>query len=711
MLQAVVKKGIVIPEQVPAPKVSNDQILIKVINSCISIGTEMSGVASSNKSLIKRAIEKPENVKKVLELVKSQGLQKAFTKVKGKLEMGMPTGYSVSGIVKAVGKGVRNFKPGDRVAAAGAGLANHAEYVNVPENLVVLLPQDMDFKFASTVALGSIAMQGTRRADLKLGELCIVFGTGLLGMLTIQMLKASGIRVAAVDLDDKRLLLAKELGAEITINPKLEDPIKAIDTWSGGYGGDAVIFTASTNSSAPLSQAFKMCKRKGKVVLVGVVGMEIDREDIYKKELDFLISTSYGPGRYDDDYELKGRDYPYSYVRWTENRNMSEYLRLVNSGFIRLEKLIQATFPIEHVSEAFKYLQNAEQKPLMVILEYSKEEKDSITRVETPAKVVRVNKDVINIALIGAGEFATGMHLPNIQKSGDKFKLRAVMSPNGLKAKEISLQFGASYSTTDIEEVLSDSSIDAVLIATRHDTHASLALRALKANKHVLLEKPLAVSSSELETIKEFYASNHGKEKPVLMVGFNRRFSNYAREIKKHTDKRINPLFIHYRMNAGYIPADHWVHQQGGRIIGEACHIIDLMTYFTNSRIASISSESLEPSNKKFLESDNKSIVLKYEDGSVCTIEYFSLGSKEFPKEYMEVHFDEKTIVLEDYKSLKGYGIKVDNIKSVASEKGQKEELSAFYDSIKEKQTWPIEFWDQVQTTEITFALSPNSLK
>jgi predicted dehydrogenase/threonine dehydrogenase-like Zn-dependent dehydrogenase len=706
MLQAIVRKGHVIPEQVPVPKVSPNMILIKVVNSCISIGTEISGVVSSRKSIIKRAIEKPENVKKVLELVKSQGLQKTFTKVKGKLEMGIPTGYSVSGIVKAVGSAVKGFKPGDKVAAAGTGLANHAEYVNVSENLVVLLPKGMEFKPASTVALGSIAMQGVRRADLKLGELCVVFGTGLLGMLTIQMLKASGIRTAAIDLDNQRLMLAKELGAEIIINPKYEDVIKSIDNWTGGYGSDAVIFTASTNSSEPLSQAFKMCKRKGRVVLVGVVGMEINREDIYKKELDFLISTSYGPGRYDDNYELKGYDYPYSYVRWTEKRNMEEYLRLVNLDLIKLEELTQASFPISRVSEAFDYLQNAEQKPLMVVLDYETDDMENKTKVELPIKVQQFSKDIINIALIGAGEFASGMHLPNLQKLKSKFALYAVMSPNSLKSKEIASHFGAVYSTTDFDEILKDKNIDAVLIATRHDSHASLVLKALKANKHVFVEKPLALNETELVSIKEFYDENPNIEKPILMVGFNRRFSNYACEIKKHTDKRINPLFIHYRMNAGYIPNEHWIHNQGGRIIGEACHIIDLMTYLTNSRIQQISCDSLQPSNTKFLESDNKSIILKYEDGSICTIEYFSVGSKRYPKEFMEIHFDEKTIIMDDYKSLRGYGISINNIKSSSSEKGQKEELCAFYESIRNKNSWPIEFWDLLQTTGITFSLA-----
>ena len=709
MLQAIVKKGKVLAEDVPVPLVRKGGILIKVVNSCISAGTEMSNVDITKKSLIRLALEQPENIKTGLKMIKESGVKKTFTRITGMREGGKPTGYSISGVVLAVDDEVTGFNPGDRVAAAGAGLANHAEFVDVPKNLVMKMPDNLDFEKASTVTLGGIAMQGVRRADLRFGEFAVVVGTGILGLLAIQILQLSGVRVVAVDIDENRLAVAKELGAELTINPLKEDQVKLITNHTGGKGTDAVIFTAATSSSQPLSEAFKSCKRKGKVVLVGVSGMEINRGDIYSKELDFLISSSYGPGRYDSEYEEKGHDYPYAYVRWTENRNMTEYLRLLAEKKIVLDKIIEYKFGIKYVTEAFQLFNTSEKRPLMVLLDYGEVNADQINSLKQHSrkiniKAIPVSKDKINIALVGSGSFATAMHLPNIQSMPNKYQLLAVVNRTGHKATAVVKQFGAAYSTTNMNDVLTDDSIDLVMICTRHGDHARLAIEALKAGKHVFVEKPLATNQQDLEALKEFYSEDG--EKPILMVGFNRRFSKYAQEIKKHTQKRINPLFIHYRMNAGYIPLDHWVHEEGGRIVGEACHLIDLMTFFTESEIKSISVEALTPTTDAFSSTDNKSIVLKYNDGSVCTIEYFAVGNKSLPKEYMEIHFDEKSIVMEDYKQLKGYGVKINEIKTTGSEKGQLEELKALYEPLTDKkQNWPIEWWDMVQTTEISLAL------
>lgn len=710
MIQAIIKKGKVLGEKTPAPNVSVGSVLIKVVNSCISAGTEMSGVTNSGKSLIKRALEQPAQVAKVINMAKSVGISKTIAKVKGTLDAGSATGYSISGVVIAVGDEVSSLKIGDRVTAAGAGIANHAEYVDVPQNLVMKMPQNLDFKEASSITLGGIAMQGVRRADMKFGEFCVVTGAGILGLLAMQMLKLSGVRVAVLDLDESRLDIAKELGAEIVVNPTKEDPVKTIESWSGGYGADCILFTAATNSSTPLSQSFQMTKKKGKVVLVGVVGMEINRADIYAKELDFLISTSYGPGRYDKMYEEKGIDYPYAYVRWTENRNMTEYLRLLDTKQIQLDKIINGVYAIEDVTKAFESLQE-ETKPLMVLLDYGKVELEEIENYLSEDKKVIINnskivkKDIVNVALIGSGGFATGMHLPNIEKLSSKYKLHAVMSRTGHSAKSVAKQYGAKYATTNYEDILNDKEVDLVMIATRHDSHAELTLQALQAGKHVFVEKPLATNQEELNLIKDFYESDI-KNKPVLFTGFNRRFSKYTNEILKHTLKRNNPLFIQYRMNAGFIPIDHWVHENGGRIVGEGCHIIDLMTALVDEKVVSISCESITPSNDKFLSDDNKSIVLKYEDGSVANIQYFAMGSKEFAKEYMEVHFDNKTIIMDDYKALKGYGIKVNEITTSLSEKGQFEELEVLYETLSGKaDKWPIELWDMIQTTEITFSV------
>ncbi|MCB9173369.1 MAG: bi-domain-containing oxidoreductase [Flavobacteriales bacterium] len=704
MKQGIVKKGKVLAENIPTPVVSDGSVLIKVAYSCISAGTEMTSVNTSKQSIVQRALNSPEEVKTAIEFAKTNGITKTIQRVKGVLDGGKQTGYSASGEIVAIGKGVTNFQVGDKVAAAGAGIANHAEFIDVPINLVMPVPKGMDLKYASTVTLGGIALQGVRRIDLRLGETCVVVGAGILGLLGLQMLKKSGVQVIVSDFDQKRLDLAKELGADLVINPSQEDLLKTVSSFTGGYGTDGVLFTAATSSSKPLSESFKMCRKKGKVVLVGVVGMEIERGDIYAKELDFLISTSYGPGRYDSNYEEKGLDYPYAYVRWTENRNMTEYLRLVHQNYINVGGLIDSIYPIEQITDAFNSLQKEGEKPIIVLLDYTQSSNKELT-----SKVIisnkTISKETINVGLIGAGSFATGMHLPNMKKLKGKYNLKGVMSRTGFKAKTVADQFEAEYATANFDDIINDSNIDLVLIATRHDSHAELVLKSLKAGKHTFVEKPLAVNQNELDLIKEFY--NTPGEKPVLMTGFNRRFSQFATEIKKHTDKRINPLFIQYRMNAGYIPLDQWVHEHGGRIVGEACHLIDLMTYFTGSKMTSISVEKISPNNDKISASDNVSIVLKYEDGSVCNIQYFAVGSKQVSKEYMEVHFDGNTIVMDDYKTLKGYGVKVKEISIGRSDKGQKEELEALYETLKgTKKDWPISLWDMTQTTEATFLIN-----
>jgi len=711
MIQAIVKKGKVLAENVPAPVVSDGFVLIKVVNSCISAGTELSGVNGTNKSLVKKIIEQPEKISKVFDKIRKEGVAEVYKKVKESNNKGYPTGYSISGIVIGVGKGINKFKEGDKVSAAGAGYANHAEYVSVPENLVVKIPEGLDFISASTVTLGAIAMQGIRRANLNLGEFCVVFGTGILGLLSIQMLKTAGIRIIAVDLDQSRLELAKEYGAELLINPSKEDLLKTVENFTGDYGVDVVLFTAATNKSEPLSQAFKMCKKKGRVILVGVVGMEINRNDMYSKELDLLISTSFGPGRYDKNYEEKGFDYPYAYVRWTENRNMEEYLRLLKEGSVKVEQMISKIYPIEKVSEAFETFNSSDLKPLLIVLDYGVFQEEKFNDYVNRERKLQLNfnalsKDVFNVAIVGLGGFANNMHLPNLLKLKDKFRIYAVMDRTGLKAKEAANKYGANIATTDFNDILNDQNIDLVMICTRHDSHADLTLRALKTGKNVFVEKPLATNIAELERIRNFYAEDDEKVKPFLMVGFNRRYSKYAQEIKKHTAKRINPLFILYRMNAGYIPLDHWVHENGGRIVGEACHIIDLMTFFTESKIKTICYESLTPITNKFSASDNKSIILKYEDGSMCTIEYLAVGSKEIPKEYMEIHFDEKTIVLDDYKSLKGYGLVINEIRTKTSEKGQYEELIALYNILKEKDNKSFPLLEIFQTTEASLSIN-----
>lgn len=708
MLQAIVKKRKAFPVEVPAPTVSKGSVLIRVVNSCISAGTELSVMHVSGSGLVKRALQQPEKLKRIVDFARSNGVAKTLRRVHDTIEEEVPIGYSVAGVVIAAGEGVQGFSTGDRVAAAGSGMANHAEIVDVPVNLVVRIPDGTGFIEASTVALGSIAMQGVRRCDLRLGEYCVVYGTGILGLIAVQLLKRSGVRVIALDVDEYRLKIAGDLGAEACIDPSETDPVGAVHSLTGGRGADAVLFAASTPSSKPLSLSFNMCKKKGRVVLLGVTGMEMRREDMYEKELDFLISTSYGPGRYDHQYEQKGLEYPYGYVRWTENRNMAEYLRLLAAREIRLENLISGIYPIAEVGKAFEDLSDKSKNVLLAVLDCgwdANQPNFSRSSHTVHIKPRPADKSKIGVALIGAGNFATGVHLPNISRLNNRYDLRAVMGRGGHKAKVAADRCGAAYATTDLQQILDDREIDLVMIATRHENHAELALAALEAGKHVFVEKPLAVDEVGLSRIADFFAGNKDNQVPLLTVGFNRRFSPYVRLIKKHTDQRVNPLFVHYRINAGFVPLDHWVHDAGGRIIGEACHIIDLMTCLTGCVVESMSAESLKPKTDKFSSADNKSIQLRYQDGSIATIEYFAVGNSSFPKEYMEVHFDSKTIALDDFRSLKFYGIEQREMKTRASEKGHFEELVELAEAVRTGK-WPIELWDLFQTTNLAIQLA-----
>jgi predicted dehydrogenase/threonine dehydrogenase-like Zn-dependent dehydrogenase len=708
---AVIKKGLVVPVDVPRVKGQSGYVLIKVNYSCVSAGTEMKAVVNSGKSLLRRAIDNPNLVKKAKEIIKERGIRTFNSLVKSYTEFGLPIGYSLSGVVRGVGDGITDIKVGDRVAAAGAGYANHAEYVEAPRNLVVKIPDEVSDEWASTVTLGSIALQGVRRSGLRLGETAVVMGLGILGQITAQLLLSAGCKVIGLDIAQKRLEIAWENGVEYVFNASSENIIEEVDRLTGGYGADAVLFTAATDSSEPLANCFKMCRRKGKVILIGVSGMEIKREDIYTKEIDFLISTSYGPGRYDSSYEEGGIDYPYAYVRWTENRNMLEYLDQIARGRINLEKLINEIYPIEKVTEAYDSYKSSE-KPLIVLLSYDSNgnsEEGTTEGAETDLikfRTINVSEKerVLRYALVGAGSFTKGVHLPNLSKLTDKFKLRAVMSRTGISATSIAQQYGAEYATTDFQRVLDDKNVDLIMICTRHNHHARMAIEALKAGKAVFVEKPPAINKTELD---ELLLTITQTGLPY-MVGYNRRFSAYAMEIKSKLENRRGPVIINYQMNAGYYPPEHWVHGQegGGRIIGEGCHIIDLLGYLTGSKCVSISVNSID-SDKYYSFRDNVVATIKYADGSIATLAYYSLGCKKYPKEFMTVAFDGKIIILNDYMKLEGYGVKIKKIANKTPSKGLFEELGALYKAFThEKGKYPIPLDEIEQTSLITFAIN-----
>ncbi len=703
MKQALLKKGTVVREYVPQPGLNDRDVLVRTMSSCISAGTEMSGVQSSGQSLVRRALQHPDQVMQIFQSLRQSGVQKTISRVRGRIDASMALGYSAAGIVDQVGTD-SGFTPGQRVAVAGVGFANHAEMVRVPTNLVTPIPEGVSFQHASTVALGSIAMQGVRRAGLSLGERCVVVGAGIVGLLAIQLLRTAGVRVAVVDLNVERLEIARSIGAEFAFDPRAGDPVEAVINWSGGSGVDAVVFAAATSSSEPLSQSFQMCRRKGRVVLVGVSGMNIDRADIYEKELDFLISTSYGPGRYDRNYEERGLDYPVAYVRWTEGRNMSEYLRLIGTGTVDLVPLVQGEYDIDEVTEAYESLSDETTRPLIVVLNYPQREVEP-PRVEVTARKRPVGQSSgrLGLALVGAGGFATGVHLPNLVGMNDIYDLRAICTNKGHDALNVARQFGADVATTDLKHVLDDDGVDVVLIATRHDTHSELALGCLRAGKHVVLEKPLATNITELERIDGFCRQG---ETPVLFVGFNRRFSRCAMEVKRHLDKRVGPVFINYRMNAGLLPEDSWIYDQGGRIVGEGCHIIDLAGFLTGSKVESVAVQAIASGDSRYRAEDNMSITLRYADGSIFALNYFALGNAGVSKEAMEVHFDGNTLIMEDYKSLRGYGVALDYRSSTISDKGQREELLAFHQAVVKGGPWPISLDSMVETTRVALLIA-----
>lgn len=707
MKQVLIKKGQACVEDTPAPLVEAGTVLVRTQRSCVSVGTEMSGLTNSALPLWKRALQQPDNVKKAVEMAATQGFAKTWQVVQGRLAAGNATGYSATGVVVEVGAGVEDLQPGDRVACAGAQCAHHAEYIRVPRNLTVRVPDALSWDEASTVTLGAIALQGVRRANPTLGETFVVVGLGILGQITAQLLRANGCRVIGTDLDRKRIDLALELGMDVGLHPDDGDPIQQAARLTDGYGADGVIITAASPSDAIVSSAFKLCRKKGRVVLVGAVGLHLNREDFYAKEIDFLISCSYGPGRYDRAYEEAGLDYPLPFVRWTENRNLSEFLRLIADGRVQMKPLISSVYPIAEATQAYASLQDPAQRPLTVLLSYPEakmSEAPLVRRVDNPAASPAKHPNAIRLALIGGGGFAKGMHLPNLEKMGDLYRLRAVCSRTGHNAAAIARQFGMDYSCTDYAEILRDPEIDAVLIATPHDQHAGQALAALRAGKHVMLEKPLALTRQELSEIERYYAEEAPKSgAPVLLTGFNRRFSPFAQKLKAAITKRSNPLILQYRMNAGHIPLDHWVHgpQGGGRNRGEACHIYDLFTYLVGAKVTDVKTSRLRPQTAHYSGSDNFVATLSFEDGSLATLTYTALGPKTYPKEWLEVYVDGQTHVLEDYFALKNYGGKGGETRQSTQDKGHRTELREFARCLQKGGEWPIPLWQQVQATEI----------
>jgi len=725
MKQVLYRQGQALVEQVPVPQMESGTVLVRVDHSAISIGTELSGMRSSAVPVWRRAIQKSHFIKRAFQIVSTNGIRQTRRLVQEKTNALLPIGYSAAGIVEDVGEEIDTFQLGDRVACAGAQCAFHAEYIRVPVNLTVPVPENVPLAHASPVALGAIALQGIRRAEPTLGETFVVLGLGILGQLTIQILRANGCRVIGTDPDQSRVELAIRHGMPFGIDPQRGNDVDQVLRMTKGVGADGVIVTASTPSNAVVSSAFNMCRRKGRVVLVGDVGLNLNRADFYEKELDFRISTSYGPGRYDENYEEHGLDYPIGYVRWTENRNMQAWLQMLSQGQVKLEDLITSVYPIEEAADAYGQIQSGENRPLLVLLKYPQptEVSSGIGERGFPANLkngaFEQSRRIINltaqsagsgrirIAVVGAGAFAKATHLPNLQSLNDRFHIHAISSHRGHNALSVARQYKAAYATTDYKQILNDEDVDAVLICTRHNRHAEMVIQALQAGKHVLVEKPLALTETELRQIEEFYTSQSIDAPPLLMTGFNRRFSPSIRRLREIVARRTNPVMINYVMNAGYVPQNHWVQSEegGGRNRGEACHIYDLFSYLTDSRTMRITSHHITPATEFYCSGDNFVATISFQDGSVATLTYTALGSEKHSKEQMQVFVDGQVVTLDDYRHLYVDGSRFRKLSSRIPNKGHKQVLSAFADAIQQGGQWPIPLWQQIQATEIALAV------
>jgi predicted dehydrogenase/threonine dehydrogenase-like Zn-dependent dehydrogenase len=637
------KSGETILEEVPAPLVKSGAILIKTHRSLVSLGTERMLVEFGKANLISKARQQPDKVKMVLEKIKTDGLMPTLETVFNKLNQPLPLGYCNVGEVVAVGKGVKEFKVGDRVASNG----NHAEFVCIPENLVARIPDNVSYNEAAFTVIGAIGLQGIRLFNPTMGETVVVIGLGLIGLITAELLLANGCEVIGFDYDQTKVDIAKTKGIKAVNLSAGADQVKIVEDYTNGVGADGVIITASNKTNDIISNSAKMSRKRGRIILIGVIGLDISRADFYEKELSFQVSCSYGPGRYDDDYEQKGQDYPLPYVRWTEKRNFQTVLSAISNGKLDVKPLITEEVPLADFDKIYGNIGTS--KSVASILVYSNQEEIPTRKVEVGAGKGKGGA----LGIVGAGNFTNAMILPALKKNGTSVKY--IASSGGLSAKTLANKFGVNYATSDYKEILADDEVKLVLITTRHNLHASMALACLEAGKHVFVEKPLALRLSEVDDI---IAQAEKSEKSVV-VGFNRRFSPHMEKIKKALGEASGPINICATMNAGFIPKDVWIHDMevgGGRIIGEACHYIDLLVYLTGSPVTAVCMNAMGKNPEE--NTDNASILLRFENGSNGTINYFANGSKSYSKERIEVYSQERTFVCDNFRITQGYGAK-----------------------------------------------------
>lgn len=682
------KTGQTILEEVPAPQVARETVLIQTTRSLVSLGTERMLVEFGKSNLISKARQQPDKVKQVLDKIKTEGLIPTLEAVFNKLGEPLPLGYCNVGKVIAVGEGVSEFKVGDRVASNG----QHAEFVSIPKNLVAHIPDNVTDEQAAFTVIGSIGLQGIRLLSPTLGETVVVTGLGLIGLLTAQLLVANGCKVIGVDIDESKLALAKQWGI-VPFNPRNGDVVKFVEENTNGVGADGVIITASAKTDEIISQAAKMSRKRGRIILVGVIGLNLSRAEFYEKELSFQVSCSYGPGRYDENYENRGIDYPLPFVRWTEKRNFEAILQSISSGKLQVNEMITEVIPLDDYLQIYGEIGSS--KSIASILKYNESQIAPQNTIQLKEANYSGQKGVIGI--IGSGNFTKMTMLPVLKGSGANYKY--IASKGGVSGTAMAQKHGFSHSTTNVDDVLKDSEVDLVLITTRHNLHESMTVKCLEAGKHVFVEKPLALNTEELENV---IAAQQQSSKTVL-VGFNRRFSPHAEKMKSLLgNSQMNVIAT---MNAGNIPANVWVHDMlvgGGRIIGEACHFIDLITYLSGSKVKAVCMNAMGVNPEE--NTDNATILLKYENGSTGVINYFSNGSKAYSKERVEVYSQERTLIMDNFRKTEGFGFKGFSKLKTKLDKGHKNQFHKLINQTKNGGEALIPFEEIINTTKASFA-------
>ncbi|NEQ64603.1 MAG: Gfo/Idh/MocA family oxidoreductase [Symploca sp. SIO2D2] len=689
---------------IPYPQVKPKHLLIQSCASLVSAGTERMLVEFGQANWIDKARQQPDKVKMVLDKIKTDGLLPTLDAVQSKLDQPLPMGYSNAGVVVEVGAGVTGFTVGDRVISNGS----HAELVCVPQNLCAKIPDGVSNEAAAFTVIGAIALQGIRLAQPTLGETFVVTGLGLIGLITVQLLRSHGCRVLALDFNPQRLKLAQQFGAKTVNLGQGEDAIAKAQLFSQGQGIDGVIVTAATKSNEPIHQAAQMCRKRGRIILVGVVGLELSRADFYEKELTFQVSCSYGPGRYDPNYEQQGQDYPLGFVRWTAQRNFTAILEQLATNALDVAPLISHRFPFDQAAQAYQLLSSSTPS-LGILLEYPATDTATIaqqTTIQLASPISPLSPTVPCIGFIGAGNYATRILIPAFQQTSAI--LKTIATQGGVSGIYAGRKFGFQQTTTDTDSLFSDSEINTLVIATRHNSHAELVCQALNASKNVFVEKPLAITPEQLQKIQSTY--HHLTSPPLIMVGFNRRFAPQIQKIRILLTRQTTPKTLIMTINAGAIPAQHWTQDQeigGGRIIGEACHFIDLLRFLVGYPITNVQTTKLQEATKATIPCDNVTCSLSFADGSMGTVHYLANGHKSFPKERLEIFWGGKILQLDNFRKLRGYGFSdFQTMNLWRQDKGNQACATAFIEAISNGKPSPISFAELIEVTQVSLEIT-----